>query len=356
MGRRPKTRKILVEADPAMLGSAFVASNTNIAKAYNYYHANVELKKARDWVEQFLVKFNFSEETKQQFPKIHDDRVPMWLCVNCHLLNNDAQLPVNIHEKTIERIKEIVANHSPQTRKVDNNPSELGNPVIAFVEGYVDNFYDSGYVLPSPDLYDYFKRNEVKQSDVRSVKDYYQDLYVEIQLNDADIREAYSHLSSKQRKNYIAFIGRILDDCNKYLETERKVRTVRKPRKKKVKSADQLTSSVKFKAEDLDLQIASVSPSKIVGAQGVWLYNTKYNRLTLLLAADDSKLSVKGTTVIGFDESLSKTKSIRKPKENLAKLMAMSKFQMKKEFSNLKSKEQAATGRLGSETVILKVI
>ena len=143
----------------------------------------------------------------------------------------------------------------------------------------------------------------------------------------------------------------IVEDCNRYFGN--KV-IVRKPRKKKEKSAIQLIKSIKYKKEDNELKVVSIDPINIIGAQSLWLYNTKYKKLTVLNARGPAGLSVKGTTIINFDEPNSQSKTLRKPNEIIPKVLQSGKVVLKKLMTEIKTKESPANGRVNEDTILLK--
>jgi len=165
-----------------------------------------------------------------------------------------------------------------------------------------------------------------------------------------DELDTYEHLTAKQKKAYVIFLKAIIDDCEKYLSNTRKATKLRKPRKKKFKSADQLAAKVRFKEAEPELKLTSVPPSSIVGSQSVWLYNVKTRKITYL---SGDKLSTKGTTVIGFDPDKSFSKVIRKP-ETLADLLNTPRTKMLKDIQVLKTKATPANGRLSTDVLILR--
>lgn len=227
------------------------------------------------------------------------------------------------------------------------------NPAIAGLDEKLDEFYNSNYKLCDTNAYNLITEGKFKPQEVRAASDLYQGLVND--LRDPKAKEGYTHLKPRQKSNYITFLEKMIEDCQLFLGNSRKSSKVRKPRKKKIKSVDQLTAKVKFKAEDVSLKMVSVAPSTIVGAIGVWLFNTKTRRLTYLAAGGTGSLSIKGTTVIRFDPEISKQKKIRKP-EWLQDVLSGTKASMLKSFGKLKTKEYVANGRINGDTLILKVI
>src|SRR5690606_10585621 len=119
-------------------------------------------------------------------------------------------------------------------------------------------------------------------------------------------------LSDQKHTSYMGFVSKIIMDAITYQGNEKKQR---KPRKRKIKSADQLVSKVQYLKEFSELKLVSVDPQKIVGAEVVLLYNTKYKKLSRLVASNGQTLSIKGTTVINVDDTTSMIKRVRKPQD-----------------------------------------
>jgi hypothetical protein len=67
-------------------------------------------------------------------------------------------------------------------------------------------------------------------------------------------------------------------------------------------------------------------------------------------------LSVKGTTLQGYDEETSVSKTIRKPDEVLPRLLKGGKLVLRKLMSEINSKESVPNGRINGDTILLRVI
>jgi hypothetical protein len=147
------------------------------------------------------------------------------------------------------------------------------------------------------------------------------------------------------------FIKRIIDHMT---ELESAGLAVRKPRKKKVKPASVLVAKMKYKENDGDFK--SVNPCDIIGASQLWVYNTKTRNLSVYNAVGNSGLSVRGTTLTGFDEESSITKKLRKPESVIKPLLDGGKIYLRKVMENIKTVEQKATGRINVDTILLRVV
>jgi hypothetical protein len=73
------------------------------------------------------------------------------------------------------------------------------------------------------------------------------------------------------------------------------------------------------------------------------------------MAREGTGLSMKGTTIEGFDESLSVQKTLRKPEEQLKAFKAAGKVALRKFMEEIPTTDTKLNGRLNPDTVLLKV-
>ena len=210
-----------------------------------------------------------------------------------------------------------------------------------------------------------------KMGHARQIRKFYEDALDEmVELNtkvskrDIDdmreqLEEGYAHLDTKQKKAWLEIYRKIVDACD-IIIAEAKV--TRKPRKAKVKTASDLVKKLKYKASDADYGLASIPPSDIVGANILVVFNTKNRKLGLYYASNtDPKglmregtgLSVKGTTIVGYDEEKSLQRTIRKPAEFLPQVKKTTRAKTEKLFDTLKTTETKLNGRINAETILI---
>jgi hypothetical protein len=67
-------------------------------------------------------------------------------------------------------------------------------------------------------------------------------------------------------------------------------------------------------------------------------------------------LNVKGSTIIGFDEKTSIVKKLRKPTEQVNKLLDGGKVVLRKFMDEIKCKPKEANGRINNEIILLRII
>ncbi len=198
----------------------------------------------------------------------------------------------------------------------------------------------------------------VKPAHSRMIKGFYtfgQNELVELASGQADdqLREAYSHVARKNIRKLMEFYQAIMDACDQ-IGAEAKLN--KKPRAKKVKPAEQVVAKLKFCKTDDSLGIVSVPPAQIIGAQAMYVYNTKTRKFGQYIALNSEGFGVKGTTVTNFtDKSVQKT--LRKPAEQVKAFKDMNTQKRCQTWfeKEVKTTEIKLNGRFNEDVVILKV-
>jgi hypothetical protein len=250
---------------------------------------------------------------------------------------------LNIIALSKEEEKPAVRKFDPTTKKA----IEIINDIDMSIDERDWNF----------DVYACMQQNQATPGVAKYIEGAYTKTLEELMLAyekvDEQLVEGYSNFKKPELKKFIGFVENILTSAKKYTQNVKAMK-VRKPRKLKVKSAAQLTTKVKFCKSFPELKLVSVDPTSIVGAQSVWIYNTKYRKLGVYIAAPNQTLSIKGTTIINYNEELSLHKTLRKPEIQLNEFTNANKVTLRKFLENINGKAATLNGRLNEDTVILK--
>ncbi len=205
-------------------------------------------------------------------------------------------------------------------------------------------------------LLNLLRGKQAKAAHARIIKDFYQrqhDEYIELQEGKCDqLKEAYSHLSKAQIKKIVLFYHEILSACDMLMQ-EAKVN--RKPRAKKSKPVEKIVEKLKYLKQDDKLKLVSISPTDIVGAKELWVFNIKTRKLGKYVTGEFNELGVKGTSITGFDEIRSVQKTLRKPEEQLKEFKAAGKVALRKFLEDIKAVDIKLNGRINEDTILLKV-
>ena len=200
------------------------------------------------------------------------------------------------------------------------------------------------------------KAKQAKAAHTRIIKTFYErdlaELVEAATTKDEQLKEGYSHLSKAQLKKITAFYQEVVSACD-MLGQEAKIN--RKPRAKKPTDKSKVVSKLKYMKTNEPLKLVSVNPEDIIGAQELWIYNSKTRKLGKYVAEEFKELGVKGTTITGFSESKSIQKTIRKPEEKLKEFKAAGKVALRKFLDDINATDARMNGRINEDTILLKV-
>jgi len=340
---------------------------------YNYYFKIKDLKKH---IVQYL-----SDHTKmtavetKMFAKASDGTLPITVGSLAAAIAKGMPVRDDHHDYILLRVNEIIAKYEPdhepeedgskpkkkaKTKTIQDRLREKVDESIARLEEYEDRLLYDGS-KDAPPVYDIFKEDNVPQSQLKRVEETFrvrQAEMIELSSKDCDpeLKEAYRTVYKlSDRKRILAWYIKLFEGLEHYKESKK---ATRKVRCKKAPSKDKLVAKVKFKKEDPQYKIVGVHPVEIVGAKEVWVFNTKTRKMGKYVASemDGGELSIKGTTIIGFDPQKSTSKTLRKPIQQLAEFKKANKVALRKYMDNIKTTAIKLNGRLNAETVILKAM
>ena len=344
------------------------STNADLIIAYNWYNYFYDNTSAKEFALEYLREFHKSEkELIKNVSRVDADefRTIGW---NCRILTVGGYLAPEIIQKTMDRIRqislikvleEIVEDQAPapvrEAVSIQERIKNKAGDLIAEIEGEIDAFMLKGE--NSFKIVDFMRKYEVKAQVAQHIADYYKPLYSElfdaIEGKDEDLKEAYSHWKKPKLKSYCEFIRNIVAEAESRSII---IKSIRKPRKKKEKPASVQVSRLKHLEKSEEFGFVSVRSTEIIGANQLWSFNTKYRTLSVYNAMGPAGLGVKGTSITGYDEKTSVTKKLRKPTEQVNKLLSGGKIILRKFMDEIKCKPKAANGRINMDTILLKVI
>jgi hypothetical protein len=169
---------------------------------------------------------------------------------------------------------------------------------------------------------------------------------------DSQLLEAYKHLGKRQITAMIKWWTQALSDANSYNVVKKASKA---PRKKKAVLPEKVVAKLKYAKEFKELALKSADPTTILTAQELWVYNTKTRKLGIYIADQYAGvLTVKNSSIMGFDAAASVQKTLRKPKDQIKEFTANGKPAAKKWFKGIKSTEIKLNGRISTDVILLK--
>lgn len=331
-------------------------SQVELIRAYSWYNYMMEPEKAREFVQkEFADKPDVLAVSSALKPSFFTTEG--W---NCRIMQQNPNLREKLYEPTYirlinlrRRIPEVVIDVEEEP-KVSALRAKREDRFIGDFEYQFDTIFDDPKA-PVWNIYDWLQSNQVPQyiataieNQVIAVASEYRAAY---EKTDDQVVEAYSRFKKRELKRRLDYLDLLVEQINRYTNNRKKER---KPRAKKVKSADQILAKVQYQEKSDEFKLQSISPALILGATQLWVFNTRYRKLGVYHALDGG-FGIKGTTIQNFDEKKSIEKRIRKPEEALVKALGYTKPQLRKLLGEFKTAEIALTGRLGHDTVLLRV-
>lgn len=342
-----------------------------IDSAMNWYRNNSTKKELKKYTIEYAKKNSY---TKDQVEKLESEphNTFEFSVVGglCRISNKGCPLTDKLIKFVTDNIRPILEKKRVRTVEIQDKPKvnvqdRIANQVreyLSELERYVDCYLDnllSSKPEKMKDLSEWIREKDVKSSQSKMIADWYRPKIDQIQAavdGDPIMREGYSFLSMPKLRRYCEFFRNMV---NIFDENSKITKAIRKPRAKKKKSPEKQVAKLKYLKEFNinNKKLTSIDPRDIVGASKLVVYNTKYNKITLY---EKSSLvdgfSIKGCTLIGFDEKSSATKKIRKPESfDFNKFLGGARA-VNNAFKDISTKESSPNGRFNENVIILQAI
>jgi hypothetical protein len=163
--------------------------------------------------------------------------------------------------------------------------------------------------------------------------------------------EGYRHLDNKTVKQIVKLLEGYVEDLTK-LQIKS---SVGKVRKKKPTDKRKMVRGLKYLTKDTTLNISSEDPTTLINCSEVYVYDTKTRKLSNYVCEYAGGITVKGASLIGYSDTKSSSKTLRKPETQLPEFVSKKrKGDLSTWYNNVKSKGTVRP-RLSATTLILKV-
>jgi len=271
--------------------------------------------------------------------------------------NKELNRLFEIGKKRLDAKKNVITVTTPvavvKRPSIQDAIKDKASEYIGDLEGFVDEFCTADKDF---NLYTHLKGNQIPAPYTTFVKTWAVkklDQWNEVaDSKDSQIVEGYSNFPKRKITKIVKLFESFVEDCDKYGQFKKANRKVRATREK---PAVAQIKSLKYKLKDDELGLTSAKAFDLVGAEQVWLFNTKTRKLSVYTSESTKGMTVKGTTLQNWSPEKSKQKTLRKPEEQIKDLLALGKVKLRTFLDNIKSKEQAVNGRINIDTIILKI-
>ena len=344
----------------------------HLRKSFQYYNYHYSVKQCRkylnDWVRR---NAKFDKKVIDRFERIGDRYVVMTPCslIMAHrrgmpLLDRHIKY---LHQQ-VEYSMALAAKHGDAGDEVIATPTQVVERKVTIQDrlqertaeliGEVEGIYDEVLRGAKTDfkIYDFLTVHRVPQSQLGKYETVFQNRTQELMSaqdkTDAQLVESYRHYRAGDYKRLFTFLADLLAGIEQYRGVKK---AVKKARVRKAPAKEKVVARLKFAREDRTLKIVSINPTDIVGAQELWVFNTKTRKLGRYVAEAMGQLGVKGTSITGYDETKSLAKTLRKPDEQLKEFARAGKVALRTFLKDIKAVEVRLNGRISEDTLLLKV-
>lgn len=333
---------------------------------YNYYYNQKETKKyVVEWMKSVE---DFSKEEVKAFDRAADRSIPMTVC--SLVMAHRAGMPFRPrHTEFITKmILAAIATADPElvvteeTVKIESyrptiqdRLNEKTSELIGELEGRYDDVF--GNVKSDFKPYDFLTTNSVAQSQLGKYQTVFQKHRNELSQAqskaDEQLVEGYRFLKTADYRRILGWLDALLAAVEQYRDVKRATKRV--TRVKKAPAKEKVVARLKYTKENKDLKLVSINPVDIVGASELWIFNAKTRKLGRYVAASYQMLSVKGTSILNFDEEKSVAKTLRKPADQLKEFSKAGKVALRSFLKDIRATEIRLNGRINDDTILLKV-
>ena len=359
------------EPQGAVINAADPRYRINLMQAFNWYNYEKDIKVARQYLKTW-VKSQKTYDVKKFDAVVDNLTAPVygWMA---RLLSQGAVLSDSDRTNLENKIQELLAQHRPvQPRVVDEAAApvpgrksiqeamlEKQREFLGEMEGEFDNFILNDCKSTGFDVYKFMQGNNTAKQYAGALVELFEHREVEFQEAilgaDEQLMEAYGCYSTAQMKRTVQWLSEIIEGAQRYANFKKANQKVRV--KKAKPAAVQVAKMQYLKEFQMDtMKLISVSPPLVIGAQQLWVYNTKNRKLGVYYATGASGFSVKGTSLQGYDPETSTQKTLRRPDAIINEMLKAGKVALRKVLPDLTTSESKLNGRINADTVLLRIV
>jgi hypothetical protein len=340
---------------------------SRLSKAFSWYNYFYGKKDARDMIVNYLEAHDRRADVRL-LKGIPDSAIRLttgWLC-------RMSMVGLELHDteqlKLQNQLREILDSKQNEVTEVAEEPAvakpniqdrlrEKASECNGELDGMFDEFMLSGAKLTADFKPVTIMRGlNVAPQMISQILDNWKRKLAEFEAvaegKDAQLVEAYSHLSKIQLRNVIKFCEAVINDCGAYVQIKK---VERKPRTVRAVPPEKRAAKFKMLAEFAELKLKSQPAASLVDKSEAWLYDSKKRKLIHLVADSHTQaFTVKNNSVIGFSTVETVQKTLRKPAEQLKGILGAGKPAARKAFKDINTTETAWNARGTENLIILK--
>jgi hypothetical protein len=340
---------------------------TQLMRTLNWYAHTQDKKKSAEWLGTFLERNPKRAKLAQAIK-----RGDAWPGPTVGFALRAGRVGLELRFGTLRRLlkllKEADANttvsqlapeepkEEKKTLNIQERLAEKTAECAGEIEGRFDDFITCQEFKGDPKAVELLTQFNVQPAHVKTITSLAERRVAEFNnvatSKDSQVIEAYKHLGKRQLTAMVKWWTQVVADCNSYGIIKKAAKA---PRKKKAATPEKVVSKLRFMKEFAELKLKSVDPTQILAATELWVYNTKNRKLGIYIVDQYAgALSVKNSSIVGFDAAASVQKTLRKPQDQIKEFSANGKPAAKKWFKGIRATETKLNGRIGADMILLK--
>ena len=358
---KERVQRILNGGDEPLFTPEDFASDETRAKALDrgmyFYRQSFSPSDAREWISEWFKSKGRKDDAKL-VSRVSKGTLRL-VCPYCRMESRGYQWTPEQAETIQKYITDLLAEAraaAPADEDAPNIQDRLrakANDTLVELEPLIDEAFagvDSKRYKPS--IAPWIASKTMTRPTALIVKERLQTVAQEMQAayskTDPDLVEGYSYLKRPAQKRLLEIFNEAVEAVDSKIGG---MSAARKPRKPRKVNPEKLVKRLKY-CQKSDSGLHSVDPRGIIGAQGLLVFNTKNHKATVFVAAEPKAgLSVKGSTITGWDTAKSYEKTVRKWEDWLKKTAGLLKA-----LEDAKTKTAAPTGRINKHCLLLKIL
>lgn len=348
----------MVKKTEPLVNVSSTSYSSDLSRALSWYHSEIDKKEARGYIRNFVIQ-KHGRDILSIFDKISEKEINITMGWVARLVSNGNVLDtkhismLNTYiDKLLKTTNLVTASSSIDKPSIQSRIKDKTKEHLGELEYQLDLIVteqatvDLRQILLAKNIPTIYHENisvwiKRKASEFISV----------YESNDSYVKEAYSNLNKRKLTHIIKQLSVWLEALNTVSQHKKANRA---PRKKKVKPPTVQVAKIKY--QKMFETINSVNPVELVGASQVWLYNTKYKKLSVYRTDSSQGIQVKGSTLQNYDPEQCEQKTIRNPIDVLKDILQSGKVKLRTILSSIKTKSTPVNGKVNENTLILRVI
>jgi hypothetical protein len=331
-----------------------------LGHALDWYAYRSDSKEQKTWFLDYI-GLNFPPDVKERLSILPDESFrPAGSLVRCAMRGAKIENLQKYVKDYIARFDEL-RRYLIKDQTIKVKKTQTRDVKVALIISELNDVLDIFITKRKPFLVeacDILTLNDASKTTKKEVIKYFAKTLSELESfldkSDAEIIEGYGNFSRQQISKMVEFL-KSLESYVPETDDEPKPEKIRKPRRKKVKSAEQVLRKFQYRRNGIHVKAVSVNPGSFLGQQQLIVFHEDKRVLGVFYAKDEKGLTVSGSSIRNYDEEKSFSKKIRKPEEVIPGVITGGKVAVRQLIDSVKTTPSVLRSSISEETLLLRI-